>query len=240
MRIARSGHETAIFAMDGDAFSTLHARILAILPTVNISCECSDGLERQFSSVDELLHFGNPSSAAITSMTIRGVGKDRDDRFTLSLDSKDTRNVWISIDASEEVGLALNSLARSTLDSMRPWYSPVAKADWTTVAFVVWMLSYVGIVAVAIVRQGISNIPWDRLDSAKFTLIDAFRGMFLGLIPIGAGVVLNILRDRYFPKGSFMIGDGKARSARLEVVRTLVIVGFVISMASSLVMAALL
>lgn len=237
MRINRSSHDTAVFAMDEEAFTTLHARIVALLPTVSISCECSDGLERQFSSVNELLHFGNPSIAAINRMTIRAVGRDRDDRFTLSLDSKGKRNAWIFIDASEECGLKLNALVGPTLDSIRPWYSPVAKADWTTVALAAWVLFSVGTAASAILWQGISNIKWDRIDSAEFTLFDAFRGMVFGLIPICAGIALNSLRDRFFPIGSFMIGDGKARSVRLEIVRTLFIGGLIISMVASWLMA---
>jgi hypothetical protein len=64
----------------------------------------------------------------------------------------------------------------------------------------------------------------------------------LGLIAVAAflpqiiGGILNWIRDKNFPKTVFAIGQGAKRHANKEVVRTVVIVGFVVSLVAGVVL----
>jgi hypothetical protein len=56
------------------------------------------------------------------------------------------------------------------------------------------------------------------------------------MIPMAAGIGLNSIRTKFFPMGTFSIGDGVKRFKNLEVYRTVVIMGVVISVAASVFM----
>jgi hypothetical protein len=240
MRIAKSSHESAVFVLTDENLENLLSQIAPILPDIRLSCACADGLERNFLRLDEMIAFRNPLKTSIKSITISALSEDQTDRFGIAFDSKGTRNLWVFINATEDVGLQLDQIANSVQDAIRPWYSPVAKADWVNIVLGLWLFSIFLPITISILRVGVSNVPWGSIDSVNIPTTTWIKAFAVALVPFVAGAVLNILRNRYFPMGTFAIGDGKSRFGRAEIIRTVVIVAFAISIASSVVAAVLL
>lgn len=78
-----------------------------------------------------------------------------------------------------------------------------------------------------------------RLQSIGFNQVthDAkFSDISISLIPMAAGALMNAIGRKFFPMGTFAIGDGKRRHEHLEIYRTGVILAAVVSIGSSVFM----
>jgi len=202
------------------------------MPKVSVSAKCSDKLTRDFASLQELKDFGNPSRATILELNITGRDSESDQRFSLSLSNERRFNVRISLDANEENAIPLSDLATDCVDSLRPWYSWVARADWYWLVLVGWLGTQLAVIIIALALAGDKVITFSA--SGPTTAEDVLSFIAIGFAPLAAGFVLNYVRDRYFPIGTFAIGQGELRHTSSEVTRTVLIAGFAVSIVTSL------
>jgi hypothetical protein len=237
MRITRSTSETTAFVLTLDAIRRLYAELTSVLGTVAVSASCSDKLNRTFESIEELEAFGNPRRAAIEELTLASRDESYKNRFSLTLNAERRRNVRVSIDAEEAVAIRLNDLCTDVLDATRPWYSWITRIDWYLFVIGGWMAAQMAGLAFFLIRNG--NAPL-TFSSDAFTAGEFARSFGIGILPILVGIALNIVRNKAFPAGSFAFGDGAARHSNAEVVRTVVIAAFAISVVSSVVVSWLL
>lgn len=211
----------------------LHSTLSGRLPHINMRISCADQLDRKFFSIDDLQVFDNPERAAIVTLEISAQTETGDQWFLISLGRDRPDNVRVSFNANEENGLSLNAAANDIIDSLRPWYSWVALADWYWIVFGGWMLYNLLSIAFWLLPAGETPIAfsWD----SRATVNDLLKALAIGFVPIAVGLLLNIVRDRYFPLGVFAIGQGKMRHAAQETIRTVWIAGLAVSVVTTVV-----
>lgn len=235
MRVSRNEIQTQAFVLKWDDLARIYSRIAGILPRVNIDAACKDKLSRRFTDLDELQRFGNPQRRAIESLRLTARSQDLEDSFSLSFDAKDTRNIRISIDGSEKDAEALSEIVNDAIDSLVPWYSWIAKTNWYWLLVgLFWLALFCLPILILVIRGSIT------LTTGDLTKIDRgpiLTGCAMGLVPGILGGLLNLVRSRLFPMGSFAFGYGEALYLKQNFLRSTVVVAFVISVVASVVAA---
>jgi hypothetical protein len=231
MKLSRSTAESHSFVLEEDGLRKICDNLARFFTTVYITAKCSDKLDREFTSADELLGFANPARSAIQELSIRARDAEWKKSFSLSLANKHYANVYVSIEADNESAPELNSLADDAIESMRPWFSWIARVDWFGLVFLIWMLWWAGFILLALVLHGDRQIILGGAEAIRTHAI--LKSIIVGLMPTLAGLALNLVRNRFFPIGTFAIANGKARHVQNEVIRTVIIVGMAISVITS-------
>lgn len=232
MNVSRSERMTRVFVLTWGDLERFLSSVSGVLPKYSIDAACADRLNRSFESIDDLHEFGNPERCSITELKIAGLDERGYEKLTVTLNSDESHNVRIYINADDPIGIRLNEISNDFVDSLRPWYSWVSRTDWYLATFgllaLFWVVSYGPILMktefITIKSSG-EGIPIRAIG----------KGILLGLLPMFIGIALNMVRSRFFPMGFFAFGHGHNRHSRLEVIRTVVIVAFVISIISSVV-----
>jgi hypothetical protein len=121
-----------------------------------------------------------------------------------------------------------------TLNGMKPWYSRISTIDMFYVWFpIFWVLA---------------SLVWIMTPSSPTKPAIPFRKalefLAIGLAVFGfiVAVVWGVgwARKRFFPVATFAIGQGSSRHQHYEQVRWVVIIGFLIGVAASIVSTLLL
>ena len=227
MRVSRSERSTSVFVVARPLLEAFGAKVSARLPRVTINAKCSDGLNREFGSFAELFDFRNPERAQITEIGVVARNESFADRFSLILDSDDYKNVHISVDAEEELGIYLNDLSNDFIASLRPRYSWIARVDIDIVLLICWLALLVSSLWKA------KSLSFELPKSID--LVPLAVGAALGLIPLTAAIFLKRFKRRFFPKAAFAIGDGEQRHSSKDTTRTVLIAGFIVPVVSSIV-----
>jgi hypothetical protein len=231
MKLSRSTAESHSFVLEEDGLRRICDNLSRLFPVVHLAAKCSDKLDREFTSVDDLLEFANPARSAIQELSIRARDTEWKKSFSLSLANKHYANVYVSIEADNESAPELNSLADDAIESMRPWFSWIARVDWYWLVLQIWILWWVGFILLALVLHGDRQISLGGARAIRTH--DMLRSIAIGLTPTLAGFALNLVRNRFFPVGTFALANGKARHTQNEVIRTVIIVGIAISVITS-------
>ena len=121
---------------------------------------------------------------------------------------------------------------KDAIDGTRAWYSPISRVNIGTVFLaslgVLWFVGYIALGDLPGPRRGV------ELGQAVL-LAAQVLGLFGALALFGW--VLWRLHARYFPRAFFALGQGAGRYRVDENIRWVVIVGLVISVFGSLVVA---
>ncbi|MDB5856091.1 MAG: hypothetical protein JWR22_4132 [Herminiimonas sp.] len=237
MRVSRSDRQTAAFIVNWSDIDGLISSIATTLPIITIAASCSDKLSRTFADIAELRAFRNSERTAITELAVTARTVDHSQRLQFTLSSDHPNNVRHTFDGEEADALRLDKLCEDFLDSVRPWYAIVAKANWTFILMGLLIAFYVGSLIVILLRAKAIRIDWQKDGLSAEGWVKSF---VFGFAPLLLGGLLNALRNRYFPLAVFAFGDGEKRNARTEVVRTVIIGGFAVSVVASLLLSWLL
>jgi len=232
MQISRTDRETAVFVLRWADIEKLLNSVSQHLPVISISASCTDRLDRAFSNIEELKKFSNSQRTAISELRIVARDEKLSQRFSITLNIDERHNVRVSLDSSEITAIYINDLYQDFLDSVRPWYSWIARADWYLVVTGIWLISLFGTLAISMLKATEISFVWPKDDiAAKYFL----KGILMGFIPLAIGIALNRVRSKFYPTGTFAFGDGENRYHRSEVIRTVLIAAFFVSIASSLI-----
>lgn len=205
-------------------WETLEKRVGA----VQAKARCADSIQRTFSSIDELLKYDNSRARSIRRLSFTARSKNMDASAEVELGGY-LDSLEASAQGDEEKVIALRNAFGDFFDGIRPWFSPIAKVDFFYILFGVFML----LMLVAQLMAGDAKRPMDFATAVKSTVfVVAFLGSLVLLI-----WGLNRLRSRFFPMGTFALGQGESRFSVDENVRWVVLVGFLVSTVSSLVVA---
>lgn len=232
MHISRSDRESSVFVLKWADIERLLGAIANFLPETAISASCNDRLDRAFAGIDELKKFSNSQRAAIVELKIVARDATFSNRFSFTLNTDVRNNVRISLEADEDIALKVNDFYQDYLDSVRPWYSWIARADWYLVVLGIWMFVQFGAVAIVMLQKSSISFAWPK-DGIPGNVI--VKGFFIGMAPLFVGIAMNLVRNKFFPTGTFAFGDGENRHNRNEVFRTVLIVAFAVSVLSSVV-----
>lgn len=241
MQINRSDRETAVFVLKWMDIEKFLESVKQYLPRMSISASCTDRLNRTFADIDELRKFNNSQRTAIAELEIIASDDKRSQRFSMALSNNERHNVRISLDADESIAIHVNDLYQDFLDSVRPWYSWIARADAYFVVFGIWLFALLGLLAAILFKLfqlfsllEAKSIPfkWPKFEVPGTVFLSS---VLIGLVVPFVVAAINRFRSKFFPMGTFAFGDGENRYNRDEVIRTVVIAGFAISVVSGLI-----
>jgi hypothetical protein len=179
-----------------------------------------------------LLSFSNPKSKGIKSLELRARSDDGSASARVSF-AHSTESIAASLSGeNEELIASLTSDLRDILEATTPWYSWISCIDLGYVFigsfFFLWLVGSLTLGEPRTPRQGVG------LGSAVLLALVAVA-FILGLAFLGW--VMHRLHSRYFPLSQFALGQGSERFETDERIRWVVIIGFVISVFASLVVA---
>lgn len=232
MHISRSDRETSVFVLKWSDIEKLLRAIGKFLPVISISAACADHLDRAFADIEELKRFSNSKRAAIVELSFVARDEARSQRFSISFNTDERRNVRVSLEADEATAIKINDFYEDFLDSIRPWYSWIARADWYLLVFGIWMLIQLGAIGILMLKATSISFTWPKDGIPTSALLKSF---LIGLSPLFIGAAMNRVRSKFFPTGTFAFADGENRYHRNEVIRTVLIAAFAVSIVSSVV-----
>lgn len=206
-------------------WDTLQKRVGGVQAQVN----CSDSIEREFATPEDLLRYENPRSRAITRLTLNARSKNLESRISISFGERYGSSIEMSGNGPEESIVAVKNALGETVDGVRPWFAPLARIDFF---YVIWgMFIFTLFVLQIMVGESKQSKPLELKAAIKAA------ALVVGFLAVVVAIIwgLNRLRRRYFPIATFAIGQGESRYYVDENVRWVVIVGFLVSIFSSLV-----
>jgi hypothetical protein len=184
--------------------------------------------------VADLVAYDNAPSRGVRSLTLYSRAMDDPCSFSLTLDSDTISNVRSSIRGSEESVLFLKSAVDAFLSATRPPYWPLAGTSF-------WYLPPFGLVGLALALPVLSYVF--RPGSAFFSVGSARTAVFgvivlvLGSAPVFFASSVDRLRHYLFPTCVFAWQQGKKPADHLSFIRTVILLGIVISAAGSILAA---
>ncbi len=209
-------------------------------PMVTATAHCHDGLVRQFATLEALVGYENPVRASITSLELSARSDDRETRAEVSLGSPYSASMKASLHGEEGCISSLRTSVTDVLDGMRPWYSRIATVDLS----IVWgsvILAPFAVLQIFAVIMSASSSPKIQIQIPFRTALYYTAVVIGGIAAIGFVIWATWrLRTRFFPVPTFAIGQGLGRHQRDEQIRWGVIVGFLVSVAASIVTAPML
>ena len=101
--------------------------------TIRISADCTDKIQREFTTVKELIDYENPTSKRIRRIYL-SAREDFEKSSTIVFrdSSSFSGGVSLSIAASEDVVLQLKDKILDIIAGTRPWYSLLTRSDLVT------------------------------------------------------------------------------------------------------------
>jgi len=203
---------------------------------VRVRAECLDGLSRSVDSLVELLSYDNRRGRAIVSLSFRAHSPERNAHCTITYARNLQRPIEISCEGEEESISTLRRELRDINEAMRPWYASVAQLDIAALTIGGGILLVIALVS-ARALGWVPVPPKTAISEAEKSIQSAkiFGLILLGLVGLG---ILNSTRDRVFPAGEFTLGEGEERYEVNEKIRWAVVIGFLVSLAASVVVLA--
>lgn len=198
---------------------------------VDASISCSDQLVRKFTDCEALIKYDNSKRMSITAIEISSLSREPYATAEISIGRSYYTPISVSIRGEESSVASMRMALTDIIDGIKPWYSRFAIIDlW-------YILTSIFIAGLFILQMMVpSNTPKPglTLDKAFFTLaiIIAIAGS-LGGIYWG----INKGQKYCFPRATFVIGQGEKEYLFLEQIRWVVVIGFVVSVVSSIVVA---
>lgn len=196
---------------------------------------CTDGIQRTFTTLDELANYENPRARSIKSLAIRSHDEDYTRRASVVLGARYSSSVEVSIDGPEDVVVSTKNVLGEVFDGIKPWYSPISRINFF------YFVAGVVVFALTVLQLMVGTGSGESrpLESGRAVFVTAI--IVVGFAGVAALIwVLNSLRARFFPVAVFAIGQGQARYELEDKVRWVVIIGVAVPIVASLVVAALL
>lgn len=197
------------------------------------TANCADALERNFQSFEDLESYENSRGSKIITLRLWAHSEDWKQSCLIHF-REYHRPVGAQLEGEQPMVSRLRDEIDSLLDGLRPWWSPLARLDFFYIA-IAGLLFFSIIAQLMVGEQPNSRAP---LSFGKAIVGAGIVFGFLAAVAL-VGWVLNRIRARFFPVATFAIGQGWDRHELDEKVRWVVIVGFLVSVFSSIVVALL-
>jgi hypothetical protein len=194
--------------------------------SVTITAKCADKIERGFDSVKALLSYENSRAKEIKGLRLSAISKDYKDHAAINLRGQWWESIGLSISGDrEESVIRLRDNVREILAGARPAYWWLVR-DFVQTGFLL-------VTGLAFVIAGLGHL---KLLDPEALPVPKFLTPWTLLLVVGVvGYLLNRLRDLWFPRGAFLIGQGTRRYGTLQAFHTIVLLGLVVGLVTSIV-----
>ena len=102
MKISRTERLTQPFVLHWSDLEKFVTSVSEIFPKVSLNTTCADRMDRSFDNIDELRRFNNPERCAITEIVVVARDEKFSERFSVTLNTDENRNVKVSIEGQED------------------------------------------------------------------------------------------------------------------------------------------
>ena len=195
---------------------------------------CADGIEREFSTDEDLINYANFPAQRIMGLQL-GVWGEDGERASITF-TRHRPSVRFSASGSENDVAILRQHIANIAEGIKPWYSFVAKIPEWIAPYMLLGISMV-VLTVAMVLPGRRN----HTPLGGSTVVLIMLSMIFGTAILAGGLAwLNTLRVKLFPMATFALGAGVERHQTGENIRWCVIIGFFVSLAAGFVVALIL
>lgn len=231
MKVSRAESVTQAYVLDAHELEVLCNHLHSWLVTFSFEITSKDSLKREFTTLEELLKFENSPNKEIQTLRISGYSEDLKTRLWLKFDKDILRNIYISIEGDDESAIAINEVIEERLPALKPWYAFLAQPTLFYVVaalfILVWLIFIIwGVSTGKLSKEGFSKAFTDS--SIWGWIIPFFAGMLTTQLLIKARLFI-------FPMGVFATGQGLKRHKNKELLRTGVVIAFIVSLASSII-----
>jgi hypothetical protein len=234
MRVTRTEFQSHAFILAPDDLRRFDDACTRYIGPPAYDAECADKLVRSYANIDELIQYENPKASEIRLLTCRARSPDYSAEMTLSWSHSGDRNVYMSLAADERVAGSMNQELDNRLEATRAWYSFIARPD--LLALVERAVSILVVLAVLSMAATFLAAGPSQFQVAS-TLRTLSRGVITGAAIVIPLAILEWLRTRFFPMGTFRLGQGQKRFEDSERLRVVVIFGFAVSVAAGIFVA---
>jgi hypothetical protein len=199
------------FVMDAQHLHRLKTILKEVGDVLEYTIKFSDGSSVQYDDIKDIISLPNPPHRSITSLTVNTVG----DGQSASVVVKNSSEPYVeyTVNGTQQKVAYFGEQFDDWIATIKQWYSWFLEGAGSAVFF---------IAAIAFPFLLASRLP------EHFPALHAWA---LGIL--AAAVIVEILLFKLFPKGTFAIGDGIRRYRLIANVRTVCLVGYVISFLGS-------
>lgn len=230
MQVHATGEYPAAIIIDADSISRLWGHVEGFAKEASATVSCADGIERKFQSLEDLLHYENSIRAAVRTIEILGITRERS--ITVTIGRSHGARASLSIRGEEQDVTAVRARVLDSFTGMRAWYSPIATLD----LWIVWFSIFMAFMLV--IKLMLPGEAPSRPERTFSEAVQALGKLVLYLAPVFAVIFgVSRLKARYFPMVSMCIGQGARRHSTDEQVRWTVVVGLLVSLAGSAIYA---
>jgi hypothetical protein len=185
----------------------------------NVKCraDCSDGISRDFSDINDLVQYENPRSKEIVSLHLVARSGDLLKNATIDLSSSKWRSITLDFRAGEDAVSGLKAGTLDIIDGSRPWYGIVRNVDFIFIGLAAFALLWLSVL-IAAARSRIVSATKKASEgsSTKVLAMGQLLIVVVMLAIVSVGVAFNFFRDSWFPRAVFAIGQGRSRFETLE------------------------
>lgn len=238
MNVNYSEELSQAFVVGPDELKKLVELLQKRIGKVSISADCIDKIQREFSTVKELIDYENPKSKRICRIYLSARSEDYSKSSTIAFrDSSFSGGVSLSITAREDVVLRLKDKMLDIVAGTRPWYNPLAPFDFTKIThWIVYLLFFsVVVILIRFLASKFGLISDDKEGIELRAQVDVFIRLSSFIFIILCFTFLSKPFKWLFPSGVFTIGQGRSRHETLKWIQGSVAIAFAVSLAAGLV-----
>ena len=223
------------FVVGPDELKKLVELLQKQIGEVSISADCIDNIQREFTTVKDLIDYENPKSKRICRIYLSArEGSEKSATIAFRDSSSLSGGVSLSITAREDVVLRLKDKILDIVEGTRRWYNPLTLFDLTSATR--WGIYFV-FICVVFILIGFIAFKFGLISDSKvgIELRDQVR-VFITLPSLIFILVCFAFLSKpfkwLFPLGVFTIGQGEARFETLKRVQWGVVISFAVSFAA--------
>jgi hypothetical protein len=221
------------FVVGEDELKKLSDLLSERIGKLEIRADCAGEVARTFKNVKEVGAYENAKGKEIRRLHLFAYSDNFDKRATIVLCGSLWRGISLDLQGRDDVVTRLRMDLLEIIGGMRIWYAGFHRVDFVAIAlfafFLLWFGSLIGVAFKWVPIEGRKEEDPHAVARAQL----AVYGLIAILLAIGLG--LNCLRNSVFPRAVFLISQGKRRFQLLEKIQWGIVIGFVVSLAASLV-----
>ena len=203
---------------------------------VSISADCIDKIQREFTTVKDLIDYENPKSKRICRIYLSArEGFEKSATIAFRDSSSFSGGVSLSITAREDVVLRLKDKILDIVEGTRPWYNALTR--FFDVANIKHWIVYILFAFLVFILIGFLALKFGLISDDKEGI--EFRNQVRVFITFPSVIFLIVCFTflskpfkRLFPSGVFTIGQEKSRFKGLKRFQWGVVISFAVSFAA--------
>lgn len=238
MNVNYSEELSQAFVVGPDELKKLVDLLQERIGKVSISADCIDKIQREFTTVKDLIDYENPKLKRICRIYLSArEGFEKSATITFRDSSPFSGGISLSITAREDVVLRLKDKMLDIVAGTRPWYNLLARFDSATLTGLVFYFLFflIGIILSTFIAFKFGLISDSKEEMELGDQLEALIFLTSIIFPIVYFAFLSKLLEWLFPLGVFIIGQGKSRFKNLKWVQGVVIT-FMVSLAAGVVL----